>query len=402
VQVPGIISGGRGKAPEGAPTGRRRVGVVDGALGPRDRFNRLGEIFPDQEFVLLPPDWDGSGKNAPEILIVGIGAADAESACRWLRSLPVGVKVVVILHDADIASTRSLLRDGGAADVLPAPVSEPSLAASLERLLSSPVAGGGSPRRDGRVVAFLKAGGGVGATALAVQAGAILARRDGGAVCLADLDLQFGAASAYLDLPDAITVMDCLSAGTAVAQTPFATSLATHASGLRLLAGPTDMMPLEAISPAHVEGLLQGLRRDMALTLLDLPSAWTAWTHHALQQADRIVIVTRLTVPHMQQVRRQLRTLMQQHLDTVPVTIVCNAVSGEAAGALSVKAAAKALGRPFDYVIPEDERVMTAAVNEGVELATVKRGTKLEKAVAEFAHGLAADALAPAQKRRGW
>ena len=62
-------------------------------------------------------------------------------------------------------------------------------------------------------MALLKAGGGVGATALAVQVAALLAAARRGAVCLADLDLQFGTAALYLDLPEAVTVTDCLSAG---------------------------------------------------------------------------------------------------------------------------------------------------------------------------------------------
>ena len=38
---------------------------------------------------------------------------------------------------------------------------------------------------------------------------------------------------------------------------------------------------------------------------------------------------------------------------------------------------------------------MTDAINQGVEISTVRRGTKLEKAIAELAGKVAADALAP-------
>jgi pilus assembly protein CpaE len=36
-------------------------------------------------------------------------------------------------------------------------------------------------------------------------------------------------------------------------------------------------------------------------------------------------------------------------------------------------------------VLPADVRTMNAAINQGVELASVRRGTKLEKALAQLA-----------------
>ena len=67
-----------------------------------------------------------------------------------------------------------------------------------------------------------------------------------------------------------------------------------------------------------------------------------------------------------------------------------------------LKAAVKALGVPFDFVLPEDQKLVTAAVDQGVELSAIRRNSKLEKGIYEFAQALAVDALAPVQKRRGW
>jgi pilus assembly protein CpaE len=239
-------------------------------------------------------------------------------------------------------------------------------------------------------VAVLKAGGGVGATALCVQAGILLAQRGAGQVCVADLDLQFGSAGVYLDLPDAVTIGDCLSSGPGLADTPYGTALATHRSRLRLLAAPREIVALETINTDQAEALGRGLRRDFALTIVDLPSAWTAWTNQIVQQADRIVLVTHLSVPHIQLVKKQLRILASQRLDDRPLTLVCNALAPEQTQAVPLKSAERALGRNFDVVIPEDRKVMGSALNQGVEIAAVRRGTKLEKAVAELADRFAA------------
>lgn len=334
-------------------------------------------------------------------MIVGVSAAspgELDAVIRILRARTFAAKVVVTLREADVTTTRMLVREG-AADVLPAPVSEAGLALSLERLLSGGLAAAGAHRPAGRMVAMLKAGGGVGATALGVQAAALLAK-DGAKVCVADLDLQFGNADIYFDLPEAVTVADCLSAGSNLADTPLATLLATHRSGARLLAAPRDVIALEAMGLAEVEALTAALRRDFSVIVLDLPAAWTAWTTHALNLADEIVLVTRLSVPHVQQVKRQLRALAAQGLGDRPLTIVCNGLSADKTLSVSVKAAERAIGRGFDVVIPDDERLMTAAINQGVELSAIRRGTKIEKAIGQLARRITQPAATVAQKLR--
>jgi pilus assembly protein CpaE len=123
---------------------------------------------------------------------------------------------------------------------------------------------------------------------------------------------------------------------------------------------------------------------------------WTGWSNSALQLADRIVLMTRLSVAHVHFVRRQLEVLAMQRLDNRPVILVCNAVTSEQQSVLSIKAAERAIGRSFDVVLPEDSRVMYTAVNQGQEIAAVKRGTKLERALILMADAMAADAFAVA------
>jgi pilus assembly protein CpaE len=319
-------------------------------------------------------------------MVIGVSASssdEVEAAIKLLKARTFAAKVLVALREADVTTTRRLIREG-AADVLPAPVSEAGLALSLERLLAAPAPATGPDRAAGRLVAVIKAGGGVGATALTVQSAALLAK-GGAKVCVADLDLQFGSAAVYLDLPDAVTVTDCLSSGASLLDTPFATALATHRTGARLLAAPRDVVALETLGPHEAEALLTALRRDFPLTLIDLPAAWTVWTSHVLNVVDHIVLVTHLSVPHVQQAKRQLRALAAQGLEARPLTLVCNSLSPDQTQSVSVKAAERALGRDFDIVVPEDRRTMTAAINQGVELSAIRSGTKLEKAIGELA-----------------
>ena len=182
-------------------------------------------------------------------------------------------------------------------------------------------------------------------------------------------------------------------------ETPFSTGLRKHRSGVQLLAAPKDLMPLEAISPPQVDALMRGLRQAFDVTLVDLPGAWTAWTNEVLHLSDKIVLVTQLSVPHINLMKRQIQVLATQGLDSTPTILVCNALSGEQQESVSLKAAERSLGRAFDVVLPSDVRTMNAAINQGVELANVRRGTKLEKALAQLLAAVRAPVSAERQAR---
>ncbi|PLR22956.1 hypothetical protein SGCZBJ_16505 [Caulobacter zeae] len=370
-----------------------RVGLCGAGLGADPPVAMLSAMFPAVTFRLLDCAWPERAAHAFDLLIVGVDGGDPAEVERMGSRIAAAAgrfEVLVAMRGADIEATRRLLHQG-AADVLPAPVSDTTLAIALERIFCR-LDTGRAHKRSGEIIGVLKAGGGVGATSLAVQTAVMLAGRTGSAgVCLADLDVQMGAAALYLDVGDAVTVGQVLAAGGAVEEMPFASSLPTHRSGVSVLGAPQEMMPVEALSPTLVDGLMAALRRDFETTLVDLPTVWTAWTNRLLRQSQRIVLVTHLSVPHVHLTRRQLHMLTAQRLDDVPVTLVCNQVEPDSASGLSLKAAEQAIGRPFDLVVPEDRKLMHQAINQGLALSAVRRGSKLEAAI-----GRLADTLVPA------
>jgi pilus assembly protein CpaE len=257
----------------------------------------------------------------------------------------------------------------GAAEVIPAPVSEVVLAGGLERLIAKLQTAEPAPKGAGHVFSILKAGGGVGATAIAVQTAAILAER-GQRVCLVDLDLQFGGAAGYLDVEDAISLDQVLAAGEGFGDTSFRSALGVHSSGVRLVAAPPDLLPLDRVRPALI----------------------------TVELSDEILLITQISVPHAHVAKRQQRALAAQGLDIKPLTLVCNRVGRDQAPGVSVKSMERALGLEVHVEIPDDAKTMSEAINQGVMLKVIRRGTKLEKALSDLA-----DRFAPvaAPKSRG-
>lgn len=358
------------------------IGVVEGTGASDTMLISVAAHIPTARFRGVSLETLGAGGHGLDAVIVPGSLGPRVDAL--LTEASGDLRIIVILDDPSVANSRHLL-SLGAADILAAPVTEPALTLSLERIMRAATPAAARPRSDGAVVALLKAGGGVGATFLATQMAAGLGRLDPGKVCIADLDIQFGVVSDYLDADQSFTVADIIGNAAAFSEASFSSALAEHKSGCRILSAPKDVTPLESLTTAHIETIVGGLRRTFSTTLLDLPPAWTLWSFRALQMADRIVLVTQLSVPHMQLVKRQLRVLSAQKLDHKPIHLVLNAVSAEQLAALPVKVAEKAIGRTFDLVIPEDRRTAGLATNQGIELNEAKSTSKLGAGISQLA-----------------
>jgi pilus assembly protein CpaE len=379
---------------EGPPEGGVRIGYLSHLLDAAQIASLLSQ-FPNLSFDSLGSEWSDPDQAGFDIVLVDVDSeseGDVGTVIRRIRACPSSTRTVVVLKNATVQQTRVLARCG-AADVLPAPLSPAALALSLERLLSSSRTVATNHRKSGKLVALLKAGGGVGATSIGVQATQMIAARGGDRLhtCFADLDLQYGVGALYFDLGDALSISDCLGERVNLAETDLIAAITRHNSGAHVLAGPRDLTPLEVMTNQTVDVLLTGFRRDFDLAIIDLPSVWTAWTNRVLQLVDRIVLVTHLTVPHIHLVRRQLAVLAIQHLDTVPTSLVANAVTPGQLASLSVKTAEQTLGREFAAIVPYDPRTMDTACNEGIAISAVSRNTKMEQEIKKIARIITSD-----------
>ena len=375
------------------------VGVVEGAIHDESLLADVSRHIPDLAFEKLPTSWVNSSTSVPEILILGPNQVpEAEALVKRIGS---AAYFVMVLDEESLETTRRLL-DLGFSDVIPGPLSATAVALCLERLIRAFYSRRQERGPQGEIVSIIKAGGGVGATTIACEIATALSRKGNEKVCIADLDLQFGAVGDHLDASATLTFSDLLGQLDSLAEGGFASALPTHKSGLQVLGAPKDVGSLDIVGPHHIDALFSGLRGSFATTILETPSVWLDWTGHALRSADRTVLVSQLTVPHMQLLKRQLRVLSAQKIDTRPLTLVLNAVTNEQTSALSLKAAEKAIGRSFDLIIPRDDKLLLACVNQGVESTEIRKSTKFGTCIEQLAAFASSGALAAPPSRKLW
>ena len=202
--------------------------------------------------------------------------------------------------------------------------------------------------------------------------------------------MQFGDVAFQLGLRPKLSLFDLLEAGNRLDGAMLRTTAADHSGGLKLIAAPTDMMPLEGVPSEHVLQVVDLATREYDTVFLDLPTNWTNWSLSLVARSDLVLLVTELTVASLNRARRQLNLLQSQDLGELDVRIVLNRFDKSLARTISLADARKALGRNIDYMVANDFPLMRAAIDRGVAIDEIKRKTPLAKDLDALDSGIAA------------
>ena len=295
-----------------------------------------------------------------------------------------GMPILVTAATVSLQDVRQFMHLG-VVDVVPQPITQSDLKTALQHVERSykPIDTHTPDQRRGHIISFLKAGGGVGASMLAVQSACLLASRkkSHAGVCLVDLDLQFGTDALYLDLGSKLGIADLLANPERIDSGLLQSVMGHHPSGLQLLAAPSDVVALDSLHSADLERCLELIRGEYDTIFLDLPSAWTPWSETAVRNSDLVILVIQLTVAGVRQARRQIETLRTHGLADKPVKLALNRYEKGWGKSVDVKDAEKALGRKFDYFIANDYETVTEALNQGVALSAIKKKSKVERSL---------------------
>ena len=345
--------------------------------------------------IIPTSDWINPEELAGAAAAVVQVDIDSAASIKRFQKLAAAVETPLIAasYEPPLALVRSLIR-AGAHDVVPLPLNfedvETSLAPLIEQLNRRSDA---ADARNARLVSFIKGDGGVGATAIMSQLAILFAEREavrGRETCLIDLDIQFGDVAFQLGLQPKLSLAELLDAGTRLDGDLIRATTTDHASGLKVVASPPEMMPLEGIQGDHVLRIVDQATREFGTVFVDLPSNWTNWSVSLVARSDLVVLVTELTVTGLNRARRQLSLLESQDLGNLNVRVVVNRYEKGLSRSISLADASKALGRDVTYTIANDFPLMCSAIDRGVPIREIKRKTAVAKDLDTLDAGIAA------------
>jgi pilus assembly protein CpaE len=394
---------------------RIKVLIVDDIPETRDHLSKLLGFESDVEVVGTAPGGLEAIEQAtalkPDVVLMDINmpGMDGITATERLASdVPTAAVVMMSVQGEADYLRRSML--AGAREFLVKPFSADELTASIRQVYSrerdkqsryvpvpaaSPAGGTAGSREAASVVAVFSPKGGVGRTTIAVNL-AVAAATLGRKVALVDASFQFGDIGVLLNLnPRNKSIGDLASELAQGEAESLETFLISHSSGVRVLLAPPKPEQAELIGPTSVRRVLDRLRQDYDLVVVDCPATFNEPTIAVLDEADLVLTLLTLEITSVKNMRLFLEVADQLGYPKDKVRLVLN----RADSTLGIRVAdvEHSIGRKVDHTIVSDGRSVVYALNRGVPFFLSNREAQVSQDVLRLAQAIAGPLAKPAE-----
>lgn len=264
-----------------------------------------------------------------------------------------------------------------------------------------------APQNLGKVVAVYAPKGGVGCSTIAVNlAVAFKSILPDSKVLLIDAGVQFGGVDVLMNLQAQRTIVDVAQKVTDL-DADFINSVVTsHTSGVKVLLAPPRPEMGDLVSASDMEKILAEVKKYYDIIVVDTRNVLHDMELTILDGADRIVLLTTPDIPAIKNVKLFFDVISALEYPEDKVLLVVN--QADQRSAIRPEDIEQSLRHPIAGTIPDDERLASIAVNQGVPFVMTHRNSPLAHAVLELAQRLvnelqpaAAPAPAPAAPPRG-
>ena len=257
----------------------------------------------------------------------------------------------------------------GARDFLEKSTIPTNLSVVLERV--APPSGSNGEAAHG-VTTILSAGGGCGATTIAVNLADELQRASGGSTLLMDLDCCFGGVASHLGVSAEYGIADVLADGDRIDAHLLRSTAVTHEERLHVLAGPTATMPgfRADLKLEHLPQALRAAKRAFDHTIVEAPRITADVAGNLAKFSAVTLLVMELNVDDIRIARSQLERLAHRGIAPGRVLPVVNRFR-RSKSLVTLAEAEKALGVDRLLHLSNDYRNVVSSINYGQTLARV-------------------------------
>lgn len=312
------------------------------------------------------------------------------------------VKVILIAEDVTPASLHQLLRKG-ADEFVPYPLPEHELQQAIDRLNKpDPAQDAGKhgttrlhtgESREGALIVVHGLAGGTGSTTMAVNLAWELANLEESEkpnVCLIDFDLQYGSVSTYLDLPRREAVLEMMTDTDNMDEEVFGQALLNFEEKLQVLTAPSDMVPMDLITPEDIQRVIDMARAHFDYVIIDMPKTLVQWSESVLNAAHVYFAIIELDMRSAQNALRLKRALQSEDLPFNKLRFALNRAPKftDLSGKSRVKRMGESLGISIDLQLPDGGKQVTQGADHGLPLASSAPKNPLRKEIAKLARSL--------------
>ncbi|MFV0358676.1 AAA family ATPase [Tropicimonas sp.] len=394
-------------APVAACTVSRDVSNFDLLIS--DMETAMGESWGDLSFSDALAYLDQPEAGALEFLALALDETDEDRIDLILdlvaEASDRGIRIILIASSVSPGTLHRLMRSG-ASEFLPYPLPEGALREALEKIRrpsppaipatapqgAIPTYAGDQPA--GTLLAVHGLAGGVGATTFAVNLAWELASPDATRValrvCLLDFDLQTGSVATYLDLTRRDIVSEILSDPETLDAETLTQAIQIFGERVSVLTAPPDILPFDIVGPDGVGKIIEIARRQFDVVLIDMPTTLIAWTETVLRASDIYFALLELDMRSAQNALRFVRLLKSEDLPLGKLRFAMNRAPRftDLQGRSRIKRMADSLDIDIELLLPDGQKQVTQAGDNGHPLAQSAAKNPLRREIAKLAGSL--------------
>lgn len=309
-----------------------------------------------------------------------------------------GIHVLLIAEALSPIVLHQLLR-AGADDFVPYPLPENALQDAIARLKRASTVQAMAPvgktptGRNGSIFCVHSLAGGVGGTNFAVNLAwelSKLGEAHDHTVCVLDFDFQSGSISTYLDLARTEKVYELLSQTSSMDRDAFFAATQRFQDKLQVLTAPSDMLPLDLLTPDDIERVLSMARDQFDFVIVDLPRTIVHWTETALEMCDLYFAMLELDLRSAQNTLRLIRALKADGISMEKHRFILNRAPRftDLGGKARAKRMAESLGISIAVHIPDGGAQIRDGNDHGLPLSEYAPKNPVCKEIQKFATAL--------------
>jgi len=281
----------------------------------REAVRTLKESSNPMAFEQHDSDWNALlerlSKTHPEVLLLDLSAVPGELniAMRQLRYYSPGIKVIALHSSADPKTILAAMR-AGVNEFLHPPL-EDNLQPAVQRIVSA-AASDGVPAMRGKLIGFLSAKGGCGATTLACHVACELQNLTKKSVLLADLDLTSGLVGFLMKTPSSYSILDAIKNLSRLDESLWRALIVQHRPNLSVIPAPASYSRWDHPDENQLRQVLQFMRTQHDWIVLDLGRSLNSIATAVLEEIDQLFLVSTLEVVALHGLKSIVHGLFEQ------------------------------------------------------------------------------------------
>ena len=340
-------------------------------------LQQTGLVQPVPQWDLMAGDGPTTAAAVPDVVLVEIGRdvkTPLEFAGKLHRLSPAVCIIAISGYQEPGPDLLMQAMRSGVREFLSPPIDPMIVREMLERLVKQK----GIPQSDTeKLIVVVGAKGGVGTTTVSVNIAVQLARGAGKRVVVIDFGRPLGHCGLLLDLETRFSFRAAVESLDRLDSHLFSGLLATHKSGVHVLAGASNPDDWDRMTPASLARVVNVAQSSFDYVVVDLGcNASSEWAP-VLRLARQVILVTETNVTGLWSLERVVSMLRSVGVESGRLRLVINRWHKPDEEAL--KAFEKRIKLPIFERLPNDFKAVSRAVNMGAELSRGQNDQLVQK-----------------------